>query len=265
MSSFNQIVDKSHLAKFATAFKAKIVALIPTKLSQLTNDDSTVKDASYVHTDNNYTAAEKNKLAGIAAGAQTNVIETVKVNGTALSPTSKAVNISVPTGTLASLNEVAEANLATALASKINGKANAATSLSGYGITDAYTKSQTDSKLGTKANTATTLAGYGITDAYTKAQMDSKINALTKLNFSVVTQLPTTGVTGTFYLVAHGHSDAGDSYDEYVWITDTTKTAGGYYEKIGNTDVDLSGYVKTSDITIISEDDVTSLVNAAFA
>jgi len=44
-----------------------------------------------------YTTAEKTKLGGIAAGAQVNVIETVKVNGTALTPQDKAVNIPVLT------------------------------------------------------------------------------------------------------------------------------------------------------------------------
>lgn len=42
---------------------------------------------------NDYTTEEKNKLAGIATGAQVNVIETVNVNGTTLTPSSKAVNI----------------------------------------------------------------------------------------------------------------------------------------------------------------------------
>lgn len=42
---------------------------------------------------NDYTNAEQSKLSGIATGAQVNVIETVKVNGTALTPTDKAVNI----------------------------------------------------------------------------------------------------------------------------------------------------------------------------
>lgn len=46
---------------------------------------------------NDYTTAEKNKLSGIASGAQVNVIETVKVNGTAQSVTGKAVDITVPT------------------------------------------------------------------------------------------------------------------------------------------------------------------------
>lgn len=49
---------------------------------------------------NDYTTAEKNKLKGIAAGAQVNVIETVKVNGTALTPVDKAVDITVPAATV---------------------------------------------------------------------------------------------------------------------------------------------------------------------
>ena len=69
-----------------------------------------------------YTTAEKSKLAGIAAGAQANVIEAIQVNGTPVPPSDKTVNISVPTGALASKDEVAESDLAAALASKINGK-----------------------------------------------------------------------------------------------------------------------------------------------
>lgn len=72
-----------------------------------------------------YTTAEKNKLGGIAAGAQVNVIESIKVNGQAQAIDSKGVNITVPTGALASKSKVAEADLETTLASKINGKANA--------------------------------------------------------------------------------------------------------------------------------------------
>ena len=43
---------------------------------------------------NDYTDSEKTKLGGIAAGAQVNVIETIKVNGTALTPDdNKAVDV----------------------------------------------------------------------------------------------------------------------------------------------------------------------------
>lgn len=44
-----------------------------------------------------YTTAEKTKLSGIETGAQVNIIEEISVNGSALTPTSKGVDISVPT------------------------------------------------------------------------------------------------------------------------------------------------------------------------
>lgn len=56
---------------------------VPTKISQLENDDNTVKDADYVHTDNNYTDDEKAKLAGLSnyvlPMASSNVLGGVKI------------------------------------------------------------------------------------------------------------------------------------------------------------------------------------------
>ena len=83
------------------------------------------------------------------------------------------------------------------LQEQITKKANSSTTLSGYGITDAYTKTQTDNLLKAKANSATTLAGYGITDAYTETEIDDKI---TIINNSLDTKLDATSVIdgGTF-------------------------------------------------------------------
>ena len=64
-----------------------------------------------------------------------------------------------------------------AISSAVNGKADKATTLQGYGITDAYTKTQVDTAVKAKADKATTLQGYGITDAYTKAQVDTAVKA----------------------------------------------------------------------------------------
>lgn len=75
---------------------------------------------------NDYTAAEKTKLTGIAEGAQVNVIEEIQVNGTKVTPSGKKVNISVPTGALASKSEVAKTDLAAALKTEIEGKVNSA-------------------------------------------------------------------------------------------------------------------------------------------
>lgn len=46
---------------------------------------------------NDYTTAEKEKLAGIAAGAQQNVIEAIQLNGVALPVSEKAVNLPLAT------------------------------------------------------------------------------------------------------------------------------------------------------------------------
>ena len=67
----------------------------------------------------------------------------------------------------------------TKMQTDVAGKADAATTLTGYGIADAYTKTETDTAIGKKADKATTLTGYGIADAYTKTAADAKITAAT--------------------------------------------------------------------------------------
>lgn len=57
---------------------------VPTATSDLTNDSNYVSDANYVHTDNNFTSAEKTKLAGIESGAQVNTVTDVEVDGTSV-------------------------------------------------------------------------------------------------------------------------------------------------------------------------------------
>lgn len=67
---------------------------------------------------------EGTKLADIAAGAQVNVIEKVKVNGVEQTVSDdKSVDIKVPTGALAELDEVSEDNLNAALKEKVNAAA----------------------------------------------------------------------------------------------------------------------------------------------
>ena len=85
---------------------------VPTKLTDLTNDGNFVQDASYVHTDSNFTAAEKTKLAGIAEGAQVNVIESISLNGSPVTITNKAVDL----GNLATAAQLEDAEHVTAAA-----------------------------------------------------------------------------------------------------------------------------------------------------
>ena len=64
---------------------------IPTKTSQLLNDSDFVTGGVA------FTQEEKTKLTGVAANAQVNVLEAITVNGKAVTPSAKTVNITVPT------------------------------------------------------------------------------------------------------------------------------------------------------------------------
>lgn len=83
------------------------------------------------------------------------------------------------------------------LQTEIAKKANSSTTLAGYGITNAYTKSEVDTALGKKANSATTLEGYGITDAYTETEVN---NLLSPINTTLATKLDGNSIIdgGTF-------------------------------------------------------------------
>lgn len=65
-------------------------------------------------------------------------------------------------------------------AAEFSNVGNKPTTLSGYGITDAYTKTQSDTLLAGKAAKAVTLDGYGITDAYSAGMSLTDFNGMNK-------------------------------------------------------------------------------------
>lgn len=138
----------------------------------------------------------------------------------------------------------------------LDGKADKATTLSGYGITDAYTKTEsnslldakadksntytkteTNSLLDTKADKSTTLAGYGITDAYTKTQTDNLLSEKADADFvytksEIDTKIPNTVGSTTKPVYVNGGVVSACTYELNKTVpanavfTDTTYTAG---------------------------------------
>ena len=104
------------------------------------------------------TKAQAEKLTGIEAGAQVNVIESVSVNGVALEVTEKGVNVVVPTGALASKDKVAEADLADDLKAKVNASAEGNHSHSNKDVLDGVTAEKVTAWDGA-ATATTTLVG----------------------------------------------------------------------------------------------------------
>ena len=92
-----------------------------------------------------------------------------------------------------------------------------------------------------KADKATTLDGYGITDAYTKSQTDSAISTAVAnadhLKREIVEDLPDVGEAdeNTIYMVGSGTGSQDSVYEEYMLIN-------GGFEKIGSSEVDLTNY-----------------------
>lgn len=80
------------------------------------------------------------------------------------------------------------------------------------------------------------------------------ISGITGISFEIVQTLPATGATGTIYLVPNSGSTP-NIYDEYIWIASSSS-----FEKIGTTDVDLSGYVQSSEMVSITNAEIDTIV-----
>lgn len=92
------------------------------------------------------------------------------------------------------------------------------------------------------------------TTAFVKTAVDNAISSITGLEFVIVQTLPQTGEAGKIYLVPN-NGTAPDIYDEYAWIISTSS-----FEKIGSTDVDLSGYVQSSEMVTITNAEIDTIV-----
>ena len=134
---------------------------------------------------NDFTNDLQSKLTNLPSTAAENIIESISVNNTAQTITSKNVNITVPTNN----------------------------------------------------NQLTNGAGYQTASDVSSA-ISSAISGISGISYSVVASLPVTGESSVIYLVSHSHG-SGDVYDEYIYVNNA-------FEKIGSTDVDLSGYLQAN-------------------
>lgn len=103
-----------------------------------------------------------------------------------------------------------------------------------------------------------TLEDLGITKTITDA-----IGNVTQISFEVVesfADLPIIGEVGVFYLTPNNGS-GNNNYDEWIWNAKTSM-----YELIGTvqSEIDLSGYVKYTDIEPLTNDEILQIINSTF-
>lgn len=110
-----------------------------------------------------------------------------------------------------------------------------------------YDDTELSTAVAGKADKATTLAGYGITDAYTKTEADTAISTAvanaSHLKREIVDVLPEIEVANanTVYMVPKINGAGDQQYDEYMLIN-------GAFEKIGDSAVDLTNYATKTEV-----------------
>ena len=182
-------------------------------------------------------AADKTKLNGIAEGATANT-------GTV---TSIATSGAITGGTITSSGTISHSTAAGYKHIPTNGASGNYLKYGGSSGTASW--AAPDSSVSSSSTNTTIPGSKAVYDAIQDA-----ISGITGIQFEIVQTLPQTGRTGTIYLVPNSGS-APNIYDEYIWISSTSK-----FEKIGTTDVDLSGYVQASEMVSITNAEIDTIV-----
>ena len=103
------------------------------------------------------------------------------------------------------------------------------------------------------ADGANAVSGKAVYDFVTAAIAD-----ISGFHAEIVSELPATGKTNILYLVAKTEAASGNGYDEYLYINNA-------WELIGNTNIDLSGYVQASEMHAITNTEITAIVNQVWS
>lgn len=105
----------------------------------------------------------------------------------------------------------------------------------------------------TNNNQLTNGAGYQ-TSVQVQTAITNALSNIQGISYSIVTELPALGQAGVIYLISNGSANS-NSYDEYIYVNDK-------FERIGTTEVDLTGYLKETDLQEITNEEIDELWNS---
>ena len=161
-------------------------------------------------------------------------------------------------GALATLDEVAKAQLAAALKSEIEGKADSATTISGYGITDAYTKDEIDAKIVSAYKPGGQIAPAAVAASLLVAANEGKV-------YDLNADLTLDATTAALFV----DGTAGEKFPEgsNIAVINTAaegETAVYKFDALPGF-VDLSNYATLDDVEAASAADITAIINGQYA
>lgn len=195
---------------------------------------------------NDYTTVEKNKLAGIADNA--NNYSLPAATATALGGVKVGTNINVSSGTIS----VATGTTSARGVVQLENAASTSTTTAATPAAVNTVKSIAEAK----QSPATSLAGYGITDAYTKSEVDGLVSSALHYMGSKDTyaELPTTGQkTGDMWNIVKADTVHG------VKAGDNVAWNGESWDVLAGT-IDLSDYLLKTDVVAITNDEIDTIV-----
>ena len=173
-------------------------------------------------------------------------------------------------GTLAAKSEVARTDLAAGLEADIAALESASHTHDNKTVLDGITSAKIEAwdKVANKADKATTLAGYGITDAYTKTEIDGKLGGAFHYKgsydtFAALIAAVTEPSVGDVYNIktAGGTDDQGVAIkagDNVVCKTAKTESDAAKWDVLSGT-VDLSAYYNKTEVDTKISDAKTEL------
>lgn len=226
---------------------------------------------------NDYTTDEKNKLSGIEANAnkyehptytsKTSGLYKVTVDGTGHVSAAEAVQKKDITD-LGIPGEVKEYTAATTTAdglmskedkSKLdsvdnNAQVNVIEEIQINGTAVDVSGKKVNISVPTNNNQLANGAGY-----QTAAEVQTIVNNASHLKRSIVDVLPDTSAAdaNTIYMVSTNPDSSDNKYVEWMVIN-------GAWEKTGDTEVDLSGYVQDADLVEFTNEEIQNLWNQVF-
>lgn len=225
---------------------------IKTKLSEKVD-----KEAGKGLSTNDYTTAEKDKLGGIQEGANKTIVDTSLSSSSTNPVQNKIIKAELDTKVDKESGKGLSTNdYTTPEKNKLGGiesgaQVNIIETIQKNGIPISASNKTVNIIVPTNTNELTNGAGF-----QNATQVNALINAalvdVTGIDFQIVEHLPSTGKKGTIYLVSNSGID-NNIYDEYIWVNNK-------FEIIGTTAVDLSGYLKSTDLIAITNGEIDTIV-----
>ena len=119
-------------------------------------------------------------------------------------------------------------------------------------------KAKIDAMAVTGDGTVTADGGSAVSGKAVYDFVTAAIAGISGFHAEIVSELPASGQSNILYLVAKSSAASGDGYDEYLYIN-------GAWERVGSTDIDLSGYVQAADMHAITNTEISDIINQVWS